>query len=233
MPSPSRAPRLTVVVPAYNERLNLDPVITRTVRALDENAWVGPYEVILVDDGSTDGSTATIEALTRRFHDRVRACRHPTNRGLGAALRTGYAAALGEYVTFIPSDGEVEIEQALALFQKMGDADLTVSRRERSVGANRTLLTIGFHGLTRLILGFDPRGADGIYVIRRATLCGLTLHSDTGLMNLELVMKCRKQGCRIGAGVMRASPRLSGASKVTNFRTVLRTLWEMLRIRLR
>jgi glycosyltransferase involved in cell wall biosynthesis len=221
------------VVPAYNEGLNLDPVITGTVRALGESTWAGPYEVVLVDDGSTDDSAAVVEGLTRRFHDRVRACRHLVNRGLGAALRTGYAAALGEYVTFIPADGEVEFDQALALFQKMGDADLMVSRRERPVGACRTLLTTGFHWLTRLILGFDARGTDGIYVIQRATLCGLTLRSDTGLVNLELVMQCRRQRCRIDSGVTHASPRLSGASKVANVRSVSRMLWEMVRLRLR
>ena len=224
--------RLSVVVPAYNEARNLEPVVLGAIRELESSPWVGSYEVIIVDDGSTDDTGGVAARLAGQFPGNVRMHRHPANRGFGAALRTGHAAALGEYVTVIPADGEVGIDQALGLFRRMGEADLVISRRERAVAAHRVLLTIGFRWLTRLILGVDPRGVEGIYVVRRAMLRQVSIRSDTGLASLELFIRCRQRRCRIEAGVIRASPRLSGTSKVTNLRSIALTLREMIRLRL-
>lgn len=224
---------LSVVVPAYNEAANVEPVVAEILATLRDSPWVGSYEVLLVDDGSRDG-TGAIMARLAAADPALRVLRHETNRGFGAALRTGFAHTRGRVVTYITADGEIGADQALRLAREMGDRDLLLSGRARRVGAGRGLLTWGVNWTSRLILGFWPEETVGSYVVRGDVLRSLPLHSSTGLVNLEIILHCRRAGRRIGrSGVTEARPRLSGASKVTNLRTIVKTLWEMLALRWR
>lgn len=226
-----RSIELSVVVPAFNEEANLAPVITRTIEALDAAFADGGYEIVIVDDGSRDGTGRVADDLARR-QPQVAVVHHAANQGFGAALCSGYARARGEYCAAIPADGEVGIEQALTLFDARGDADVVFSRRVRSVSTGREVLTKGWHALMTLLVGTDLRGRDGIYVIRTSLVRDMKLRSKTGLVNLEILLECHQRGVRINEGLMHASPRLSGESKVTNARTVLKVLWEMVKLRL-
>lgn len=221
---------LSVVVPAFDEEANLAPVITRTVEALDAALAPGAYEIVIVDDGSRDGTGQVADELARELLP-VQVVHHSSNQGFGAALRSGYARARGRYCVAIPADGEVGVEQAVTLFAARGDADVVVSRRVRSVSTGREVLTKVWHVLMTLLAGADLRGRDGIYVIRTSLVQQMELHSSTGLVNLEILLLCHQRGVRINEGLMYASPRLSGESKVTNVRTVVKVLWEMVKLR--
>lgn len=224
---------LSIVVPAYNEATNVAPVVNEILGGMAENPWVGSYEVVLVDDGSRDETGAIMDRLAQE-HREVTVAHHPTNLGFGAALRTGFARSRGKYVTLITADGEIGVDQSLRLFREMGDRDLMLSSRERTVGVGRSVLTWGVNWMIRLILGFWPDNTVGIYVVRGDLLRSMPLHSDTGLVNLEVMLYCRDRGCSIAkSGVTQARPRLSGESKVTNLRTIVRTLWEMMKLRWR
>jgi glycosyltransferase involved in cell wall biosynthesis len=222
---------LSVVIPAFNEEANVGPVVERTGRVLDGETWIEGYEIIVVDDGSTDRTGEVADALAAR-HDNVHVVHHRKNGGFGAAIRSGYAAAAGTYSSAIPADGEVEIEQVLNLLRDNLDADLVISRRDRTVVVRREVLSRAWNGLMRLIVGFDLRGMDGIYVIRTDLVRGFTLRSNTGLVNLEILVQCARRGVLTRSGIMRASPRLSGASKVTNVRTMSKLTWEMVKLRM-
>ena len=224
---------LTLVVPAYNEAANVAPVVDEILKALGRNPWVGSYELLLVDDGSRDGTGAVMDRLASQ-HPAVLVAHHETNRGFGAALRTGFARSRGEAVGFVTADGEVGIDQVLGFLRDLGDNDLVLSRRERTVSVDRKVLTWGFDLMVRLILGFWIDKTVGIYLVRGDVVRSMTLFSDTGLANLEVILNCRARGCRIvTTGVMHARPRLSGDSKVTNLPTIVRTLREMMKLRWR
>jgi glycosyltransferase involved in cell wall biosynthesis len=225
---PSTPLRLTVVIPAYNEAENIPPVVDETLRLLEAGLGAGAYEIVLVDDGSTDGTGAIME---RFASPAVRVLHHPQNRGFGAALRTGYAAARGEFVTLISGDGEISVDQPLALMAEMGTAELIISKRVRPADASRTLFSTLFGWLTRLLTGFDAAEMSGIYVIRRDILQAMPLVSATGVVNFEVVIRASRRGCTIGSGWTTVRPRLSGASKVTNLRTMWRIAVELLKLR--
>jgi glycosyltransferase involved in cell wall biosynthesis len=219
---------LTIVIPAYNEAANLTPVVHETLSALQSHG-VDSYELLIVDDGSRDATGKTADALAAA-NPAVRVLRHPVNRGLGAALRTGFSASRGRYVTLISADGEIEPAIVLGLLSAMGDADLMVGMRERTVSAYRNVLTFGFDLLTRLLIGFVP-DAITVYIIRGELLRRMDLQSETGLASLEVRLYCQMWGCRVRSGHARVRPRLSGESKVTNARTMVRTFWEMVKLR--
>lgn len=227
------AVNLSIIVPAYNEAANVAAVVHEILQTLDDNPWVGPYEIVLVDDGSHDETGAIMDRLAAQ-HAQVIVAHHERNRGFGAALKTGFARSRGASVTLVTADGEIDVDQPLRLFREMGDRDLMLSRRERTVGTGRTVLTWGVDWMVRLILGFRHDNTVGVYVVRGDVVRSMPLHSDTGLVNLEVILHCRQRGCVIASsGVTRARPRLSGESKVTNLRTIVRTLWEMVKLRWR
>src|SRR5688572_20020511 len=93
VPPSSSPPRLSVVVPVFDEEPNLEPLVSEIAAAL---AGID-FELLVVDDGSRDGSAATLARLLPR-EPRLRVLRHDTNYGQSAALATGFAAARGELV---------------------------------------------------------------------------------------------------------------------------------------
>jgi glycosyltransferase involved in cell wall biosynthesis len=221
-------PTLTVVIPAYNEAANIPTVVEETVRILRSSPGIERHQIVLVDDGSTDGTAAVMDGLASANVDVLH---HPKNRGFGAALRTGYAAARGRYVTLISGDGEIGVDQPLTLLSAMGSDDLIISRRVRPADASRTVFSTLFGWLTRALTGFDAAEMSGVYVIRREILQAMPLRSETGVVNFEIVIRASRSGCGIGSGWTTVRPRLSGASKVTNPRTMLKVVWELLKLR--
>jgi glycosyltransferase involved in cell wall biosynthesis len=99
MPS---SPRFTLLVPAYNEQATIEAVLRRAA-ALDLDA-----ELLVVDDGSSDGTVAAVERVQADLGERVRLLRHERNRGKGAAVRTGIAAARGEFLVIQDADLEYD-----------------------------------------------------------------------------------------------------------------------------
>ncbi|MGD8440497.1 MAG: glycosyltransferase family 2 protein [Holophagae bacterium] len=103
--------RLSVVIPAYNEARRLPATLDRVTRYLaDSPAWL-PAEVLVVDDGSIDGTGALAAGADPLAGVRVAGLGHPTNRGKGAAVRTGFAAAAGEAILLCDADLATPIEE--------------------------------------------------------------------------------------------------------------------------
>ena len=129
---------LSVVVPCFNEAATLDKSIARLVSVFDD----GPVdlEVIIVDDGSSDGSDEIAGDLAGRFTN-VKLIRHDRNRGKGAALRTGFEAVRGDYVAIHDADLEYDPQDLLRLLVPMldGAADVVYGSRFLTGAAHRVL----------------------------------------------------------------------------------------------
>lgn len=232
MTVPPDRPSLTIVVPAFNEASNIEPVVREIMQTIEQEPAIPSYEIVLVNDGSSDHTRAVVDQLAREWPN-VSAHHHDANRGFGAALRTGFTHSRGEVVSFITADGEIGVDVVVEMYRAIAGYDLVLSARERTVGAERKFLTWGVELMLRLILGFIPE-ASGIYMVRGDLVRRMPLKSDTGLANLEVILFCQHWQRPIGkAGITRARPRLSGASKVTNLPTIAKTMWEMWKLRRR
>ncbi|TEU19039.1 MAG: glycosyltransferase family 2 protein, partial [Anaerolineales bacterium] len=114
-------PSISVVLPAYNEEENVGPAVMEVIEV------VGPiaddYEVIVVDDGSRDGTAKKVRQLGERY-PQVRLVQHKVNQGYGAALYSGFTSARKEFVFFTDSDRQFDLTEIKKLLPFMDEYDL-------------------------------------------------------------------------------------------------------------
>ncbi|MBM4388078.1 MAG: glycosyltransferase family 2 protein, partial [Deltaproteobacteria bacterium] len=188
---------ISVVIMAYNEEGNISLQVGRTLKFFGENAR--DFEIICVDDGSTDGTGSVCEEFAAK-DSRIRVIHHARNLGMGAAIKTGYSAATKEYVTQLPGDAQVNPEMFKRFLPLLGENDLILSRYEkRDDGILRSLLTTGFKITGRLITGF-PCDFTGTMFFRREFLDRMKMTSDSFFINFEVafgIMKLTKRAAYV------------------------------------
>jgi len=222
------APSLTIVIPAYNERENLPRVIGDALAFARTSCRA--CEVLVVDDGSSDGSDEALRALAAPA---LRVIRHDKNAGLSAALRTGFYGAANDFVTWIPADGQIPLAELGKILDVWRDQDLVLSTyRRRGDGVARALMSRGLRLLLRATTGLRDR-LEGVYLFRRALLGEIDLVAarSAGAIGFELAVKARHLGKSITSTEIECAPRLSDQSKVANARNVAQSFAELWRIR--
>ncbi len=210
----------------YNEEANVRATATAAVAALEDLA--SEFAVILVDDGSTD-RTAAIGIELSAADPRIKVVTHPVNRGYGAALKTGFANARLDLVTFNDGDGQFDLRDLRLLLEKISDHDMVIGYRERRADALGRRLTARAWGLLVGIL-FDiwPRDIDcGFKLFRKEALDSLDLRADGAFISTELLAKARAAGHRIAQVGVNHYPRRHGSSTGNNPRVVLRAFVEL------
>jgi glycosyltransferase involved in cell wall biosynthesis len=226
------SPSLTIVIPAFNERDNLPRVVSDAL-AFARRAC-RDFEILVVDDGSSDGSGDLLAQLAQTLGaPELRVVRHERNRGLTAALRSGFFGAAREFVTWIPADGQIPLPELGKILDAWDGHDLVLSTyRRRDDGVARAVMSRGLRVLLRASTGLRDR-LEGVYLFRRALLDELQLVSDrsAGAIGFEIAVKMRRLGKRVGSTEIECAPRLSGRSKVANARNVAQSLGELWRIR--
>ena len=224
-------PLLSVVMPAYNEAANLPVVAPQVIAVCAEACGAEGFELVIVDDGSTDATPQVAAELAR--NPNVRVVTHEHNRGLTAALRTGFYAAAGEYVIFIPADGQSPPAEIPRFLRAARGHDMVLSTyTNRPDGVQRKLMSFGLRMLLRAAIGFNQR-LEGPYLFRRDLLDRMTLvaQRSAGSIGFEIAAKAQAVGARITSIDMACAPRLSGASKVANARNIAQYLREIAEIR--
>ena len=119
------APKFSLVLPCYNEEAAITPTVNGLRQSLGDP---GPYELIIVDDGSTDRSAEIVDALSSPG-DGIRVFHHDRNRGYGAALKTGIRRAGADIIVITDADGTYPSGRIPALLEGIGDADMVVGAR--------------------------------------------------------------------------------------------------------
>lgn len=217
---------LSLVLPAYNEEAGIRQAIVEADEAL---ARLGvPYEILVVDDGSRDETAARVreEAAQRPT---VRLLTHATNRGYGAALRTGFEAARYAAVAFTDADCQFHLDDLGLLLPRLAEAPVVVGYRiDRQDPWRRKFLSRGYNLIARTLLGTRVRDIDcALKVFDRDTLGRLLPESPGFFVNTEMLTQAAQQGLPIVEVGVRHRPRLRGQSTVS-LREVPRTLGRML-----
>jgi len=224
---------LSFVYPVYNEIDNLPNLLPETRRVAE--GMFPDYEVILVDDGSLDGSGPFIDRLAAE-HPNVHAVHHGRNRGLGAAIATGLACATKDLVLYMDSDFPVTAEEArAALRQWSPDIDLVIGYRlGRAEGPRREIMSFTYNRLIRWMFGLHVRDVNFAFkLVRRSLLQQMRLRSEGSFIDAELLLEAARLGAHMREVGMRYHARTAGVSTASGTRVVIRILGEIRRYRRR
>src|SRR2546421_10949166 len=221
---------VSAVMPAFNEEANLEQSVGRVAPALP--GQTRSFEIIVVDDGSRDGTAALLERL-QGTHSQLRVVRHAANRGYGAAVRSGFDAARLSWVFLIDADNQFDPAEIGLLLAHAPEADIVAGyRRHRSDPLRRRLNALAFFTLVRLLFGRLGRDVNCAFkLIRRDLLRQLDLQSSGALINTELLVKARRFEARIVEVPVEHFPRESGRQTGANPRAVLRGFAELIAFR--
>jgi SAM-dependent methyltransferase len=218
-------PRLSVVMPCFNE----EATIERGVRRLVAQPFVA--EVIVVDDGSTDGTAAILSSIDDR---RVVVVRHPVNQGKGAALRTGFALATSAIVAVQDADLEYDPADLSILLGPLvaGDADVVYGSRFLTTEARRVLYfwhSVANKGLTlysNMLTNLNLTDMETCYkVFRREVLDQIVVEEDRFGVEPELTAKVAALGCRIFEIGISYHGRSYAEGKKVGWRDAARAVW--------
>ncbi len=221
---------LSIVMAAFNEEDALPECVQRTLEFL--RLHVADGELLIVNDGSSDGTGSLIDALSHE-HPEVVALHLDENSGMGAALLKGYGHARKEWIAMMPADGQIDAFEFLAFFEVADRADVVTSlykNREYTIG--RKILSYGLRVLTATIVGTRAR-TEGSYMVRRTILSGLGASSHSFLLNLEIPIRAKRRGHRVETVFMNVHERIAGESKAVNLGRIRQTFGELFRLRLK
>ena len=218
---------LSVIAPVYDERDNLEPLVRELMEVL---APLGPLEILLVDDGSTDGSAEVIADLARRTEGTVRGLHFRANRGQTAAIDAGFRAARGRIVVTIDADLQNDPRDIPRLAAALGEADAAVGyRRQRRDRWPRRISSSIANAVRNWATGDDIRDTGcSLKAFRRECLGGVRLY--TGLHRF-LPTLLRMEGYRVVQLPVEHRPRARGASKYGVWNRAFRSFADLLAVR--
>jgi len=220
---------ISVVVPGLNEQETLQRTVEWTLSVLAEMA--DDYEVIVVDDGSTDATGRIADDLAARF-PQVRVVHNAKPSGYGGALHSGFTAARKELLGLITADCEFHPTDLPSFVAAIADADIVSSVvPNRPLPFYRKVLSWGWRTCVRLLVGERPI-IEGTFMIRNRLFRSLQLESRSGMYVMEMLIKARRSGARINVIAIDVHPRADMAkSKVANIRTTIAVFREIVALR--
>jgi len=191
-----RVSSVSALFPCYNDALSIGTMVRDIHRALE--ASVADFEVIVVNDGSADDSLAVLHALADEF-PKLRIVNHPTNRGYGGALISGFAAATKEWVFYTDGDAQYDAGEVTVCLAAVTDEIDVVQGFKIGRGDRWYRKVIGrvYHHVVRVAFRLRIRDTDCDFrLIRRSVLDRVTLRSTTGVICVEMMCSFLRVGAR-------------------------------------
>ena len=188
--------QLSIVLPAHNEAENLPKLIGEIRSYVNNLGW--DYEIIVVNDGSTDDTKNILEEL-QRSDNRIKSVHHPKNRGYGAALRSGFSAATKEWIFLTDSDLQFNIKELSNLTEYADRYDMVIGyRKNRQDYFIRKVNAAIFNLAVNLLFGLWVRDIDCAFkLMRREIVNKANLESNGALISTELLVRAEKLGYKI------------------------------------
>lgn len=231
MPTHPAFSGLTIVIPVHNEQESLN----EAVRTVHDSAvrLTCPWEIILVDDGSTDGTAALGEGLAREL-THVSIIHHAGNRRIGAAVQTGAKAAQHPWVIVSPVDSPLEHEGLNRFLSASEGVDLVVGYRLQRQGyALKTkILSQCYWLMLRTLFGVNFKDFGWISLYKKELFERLGPFSESGVFFPEILIKAVRKGCPYREIHSEMKPRRHGRGTVSQWKNVFDLFREILKLKL-
>lgn len=209
---------LSLFLPAYNEEENVEWMIDRAREVL--TSITDRWEVIVVDDGSTDRTASITRSIAQR-DDRVILVSHPSNMGFGQALMSGIAASRMEWVFYTDCDGQFDLDELHHIWSIRESADVISGyRRRRKDPGMRLFYSLAYGVLTLLLFGRGFKDCDSSFKLyRRDIFRRVKPRSTSGVADYEILMLARGKGYRVRQVPVSHFPRRAGTVSFETLRS--------------
>lgn len=214
-------PSFSVIIPIYNELDRIFESIKSTVTTL--NQFEIKYELILVNDGSTDGSG---NELNKFVNDPKVRILNKSNGGIGSTIRAGIQNSSFPYIIFVPVDSPLTPKVFRSFYTNLDKADILVSYRIARVGYSLILKFNSwiYNKIVRYFFGLKIRDVNWIHLYKRAIFeKGISIEYDGIFMLAEILIKAKRKNCTIFEFPVEMIKRNGGVSTAGSFKTGIKT----------
>lgn len=223
-------PSVSLVIPAHNEKETVERSILKNVDTLSRSGL--DFEIVVVDDFSTDGTAEIIERVAKRC-DRVQWIRNPKNLGIGGAFRRGLKAATRDYVMLVPVDNPLDGEDLKAFLPRFGMCDIVVGTRSERVGYTKFAAFASFtynRLLVPLLFNVGISDINWIQAYRRAIFSEgkIEFKSNQMFFFVEILVQARRNRLIIAEVPSKMNKRVYGKPTCSKPSTMGTALKEML-----
>jgi glycosyltransferase involved in cell wall biosynthesis len=220
---------ISVIFPAFNEEGNIRCTVETALKVLPKIAT--RWEVIVVDDGSSDATALICDDLKTRYPEVEVIC-HGQNRGYGAALKSGIMSAKYDLIFFSDSDGQFDLRDLQQLISWSEDYDIVAGyRAKRHDPLHRRINALGWNVLVRLVLGIKIRDIDCAFkLFRRSVFDHIQIRCVGAMVNTEILAQATQLGMRIHRVKVNHLPRRYGKQSGANVRVIVKAFRELCRL---
>ncbi len=212
----------SVGVLCYNEAGSLEHVVGQLREVMRQ--ITNTFEIVIVDDCSTDGSGAIAEKLALQYPE-VRLVAHETNKGIGGALKSIYDNSKYENIAFIPGDGQFDVTEYLPYADVPAGHFISFYRKENtSYSVFRNILSLFNKKLNKIFIGIDLRDVNWTKIYKKADIDRLDLQLTSSLIESEICAKLMFLGVKVIEVESKYLPRTYGESKGSSFAIVKKAL---------
>jgi glycosyltransferase involved in cell wall biosynthesis len=216
-----KARRISAFFPCYNDKHTISDIVLTADNTLSK--LTADYEIIVVNDGSTDGSSKVLEDLTQSV-PLLRVITHAKNRGYGGALKSGFGAATGDLVFYTDGDGQYDPSELELLLDALTDEVDVVNgyKTTRSDSITRKILGAAYNYVATTMLRIPMRDLDCDFRLFRGHIARqLQITKQGGIVCAQMMQQVHQSGCRIVEIPVTHKPRPYGKSQFFQLNNVL------------
>lgn len=225
---PPGAPFLSLAVLAYNETKTIERAAQLCSQALEAGDYT--YELVLVDDGSTDGTRDQMIACSETLPN-CRTIFHPKNLGIGAGIRTCYFGTTGQWATWLPADLQVDPAELPRMIEMLNNCDVLVTRRGPRENLRRAMISVIDRTMVRCLFGLNVPEIHWIKFFRRSVLDRMQLQSRSPTVDSEMLICARKAGARFSHTLLDEKPRECGQATGASLKNLINSTCDLLNLR--
>jgi glycosyltransferase involved in cell wall biosynthesis len=224
---------LSVFFPCFNEGANIEKTVKKALPVLDKNFKT--WEMILIDDGSTDSTGKIIDNLSKS-DPRIKAIHHPKNKGYGAALKSGFYNSIYPWIAFTDADGQFDFSEITSFFSKQKEtgADLVIGYyRKRQVSVIRKLNTFIWQVAVNILFGLKVHDIDcGFKLISKKVFDTIPpLQSERGaFISSEFLIMAQKSGFKIVEIPVYHYPRVEGHGTGADINVIIKSFIDLFKL---
>lgn len=220
--------KISITIPAYNEEKTIKTVVEKAIQSASK--IFSRYEILLVDDGSTDNTLDEINKLKNKFRNKIRIIHHGKNKGFSGALISCYKNAKGDLIFLGPADGQFDYSELDLFVKKISQCDIVAAYRiSNEENLYRKINSLLFHLLSRILFNIKLKEFSTCMLYSKKVRDTIAINASpaSALFLPEFFYKAIQKGYLVGEVPIHFYKRKGGKQKGGSPKMIVNTLIEM------